>query len=88
MPKYQLPFEVIGACRQSFKVRLNDGQEAYISNECLAELLRNPGAEYRVVSTSIRPGCRPWNWVEVAVFTRGFKPARRAMYDACGNRIG
>lgn len=83
--KYELPFEVIDACRQSFRVRLQDGREAYISNECMFALLSNPKAAYRVVDINDRRGIRPMFWIEVAVFTRGIKMPRR--FDCDGNPI-
>ena len=86
MYNFNLPFNVIGACRQSFKIRFGDGQEAYISNECMLMLMNNPKAAYRVVSNELSNGHKI-DWVEVALFTRGIKPARRPMYDECGNLI-
>ena len=80
---YNLPFEVVSACPKSFVVRLNGGAMAFISNECLYTLMRNPNAQYRVISHMV--GNREMSWIEVAVFTVGFKPSHR--FDCDGNLI-
>ena len=83
--KFELPFKLGRPCRCSFVVRLDDGRNAFISNENLFYLSQNPGCEFEVIDRNYRNGrTQPWIVVAKTEWTLGFK---KPMFGPDGHRI-
>jgi len=79
---HKLPFEIVSACKRSFLVRLSNGEFAFCSNKCLAVLLNDPEAKFKIIERPEHVGCRTLpngetvpvefpatKWIAVAVYT-------------------
>ena len=79
-----LPFEIVRACRCSFVVRFKNGTTAFILNANLFEFLRNPRAEYEIVTRTDRRG-KDMLWV--AVYRKTLDLGIQPRYFSFGERI-
>lgn len=75
MSHHKLSFEVERACRCSFVVRLENGEQAFISNHNLLTLMREPNTPFHTIERmdSRTRMIRKWIVVLESNWTLGFK---------------
>lgn len=74
MKTFNVPFEIERACRCSFVVRFNNGEQAFISNSNLLEFMKDPRIQYGIVLRRDARGIETkWVAVHKYIVDLGFK---------------
>lgn len=86
MAQHKLSFEVERACRCSFVVRFENGEQAFISNHNLLTLMRDPNTPFNIIERmdSRTRMIRKWIVVLESNWTLGFK---KPMFGPDGRKL-